>query len=100
MLLGNFSFCDLHPFKGFCHSLASLVTYIRLGRILLLGHFYFCDLHPFKEFCHSLDLSVTYIHLGGILLLSHSFFFFLAFKLLGFLALNHWLNSSFIAFQK
>ena len=41
--------------------------------------------------------SVTYICLGGILLLSH--FFFMTFKLLGSLALRHWLNSSFIAFK-
>ena len=32
---------DLHPLKGFCHYLASSITYIRLGRILLLGHFLF-----------------------------------------------------------
>ena len=39
--------------------------------------------------------SVTYICLGGVLLLSQ----FLAFKLLGLLALGHWLNSSFIALK-
>ena len=103
LLLDHFSSCDLYPFKGFCHSLASLVTYFRLGRILLLSRFSSCDLHPFKGFCHSLASSVTYIRLGGILLIGPFSFFFLfffwLFKLLGLLALNHWLNSPFIAFK-
>jgi len=39
--LAHFFFHDLHPFKGSCHHLASLVTYIRLGGILLFNHFFF-----------------------------------------------------------
>ena len=39
--LAPFFFHDLHPFKGSCHHLASSVTYIRLGGILLFSNFFF-----------------------------------------------------------
>ena len=58
-------------------SLVSLVTYIRLGGIMLLNPFF-----------------MTYTHLRDLVI------FFITFKLLDLLALRHGLNNSFIAFQE
>ena len=76
----------LIPIERILSFLASSVTYIRLGGILLLSQFFFL-LTPIEGILLFLASSVTYIHLGRILLLSP--FFFLTHA-------SHWLNSSFI----
>ena len=50
---------------------ASSVTYICQGGILLLSHSY--DLHQLRDLVIFMASSVTYIRQGGILLLSHSY---------------------------
>ena len=83
--------------------MASSVTYIRLGKILLLSQFFMTYAH-LRNLVIPMALSVTYIHLGGILLLSQFFYNLHPFKrschflLLCLLTLSHWLNSFFFFF--
>ena len=57
--------------------MASSITYIRQGGILLLSHFFFVLLTYtyLKDFVKCMASSVTYIRQGGILLLSHFLFY-------------------------
>ena len=56
--------------RVFVISLASSITYICLGGILLLSQFFMTNTH-LRDLVISLASSVTYIRLSGILLLSH-----------------------------
>ena len=64
--------------------LASSVTYIFLGRILLLSHF-FCDLHPFRDLVVLFGFDSN-LHSSGWNLVTWPFLVFVTYTLLGILS--------------
>ena len=72
-----FVFLTYTHLRDFAKCMASSVTYIHQGGILLLSHFFvFLTYTHLRDFAKCMALSVTYNHQGRILLLSLFFFFF------------------------